>query len=252
MLANVLPAEIFGFLLITVRLSALVMVVPVFGEKSIPKRIRVGFALVLSLVIYPALSGTLPTIPASPVALGALFIKELTVGLILGLSIRIMASALHTAGSIIAFQTGLAAAQAFDPAQGTQSVIVAAFFNLVATMMILATDLHHLMIRGMVFSYEKFPIGENLVLADFATVTTSLVAGSFLLGFQIASPFIVYAMIYNLGLGLVARMVQGFQVFFVGMPINIFMGFLLMSLLISSIMNVFLGHFEELLTAMMG
>lgn len=252
MLAEVLTAEIFGFLLLTVRLASLVMVVPIFSERSIPQRMRVAFALSIAIVIYPSLSSVLPTMPESPVAMGFMFFKEITVGLILGLSIRIMASALHTAGQIIAFQTGLAAAQFFDPAQGTQSVIVAAFFNLVATVMMLATDMHHLMIRGMVYSYTKFPIGENLVIADFASVVTGLVAGAFLLGFQIAAPFMVYAMIYNMGLGLVARMVQGFQVFFVGMPMNIFMGFFLMSLLISSIMNLYLSRLEELLLTIIG
>lgn len=252
MLANVLPAEIFGFLLITVRMAALVMVVPIFGEKSIPQRARVAFAIAIALVVYPTLRGSLPTMPVSPVALAVMFIQELTIGLILGLSIRFLLSALHTAGSIIAFQTGLAAAQAFDPAQGTQSVIIAAFFNLIATVMILAADLHHLMLRGMIHSYQKFPIGEGVPITDFATLATQFVAGAFLLGFQIASPFIVYAMTYNLGLGLVARLIQGFQVFFVGMPINIFMGFALIMLLIGSIMNLFLERFEKLLLAIMG
>lgn len=252
MLANVLPAEIFGFLLITVRMAALIMVVPIFGERTIPQRARVGFAFAIALVVYPTISNSLPTMPASPVALMVLFIQELTIGLILGLSIRILLSSLHTAGSIIAFQTGLAAAQAFDPAQGTQSVIIAAFFNLIATVMILAADLHHLMLRGMIYSYQKFPVGEAVPITDFASLVTSFVAGSFLLGFQIASPFIVYGIIYNLGLGLVARMVQGFQVFFVGMPINIFMGFVLMMVLLSSIMNLFMSRFEELLLAMIG
>lgn len=252
MLANVLSAEIFGFLLITVRLAALIMVVPIFGEQSIPARARVGFSFVVALVVYPTISNSLPTMPASVVSLVLMFIQELTIGLILGLSIRILLSSLHTAGSIIAFQIGLAAAQAFDPAQGTQSVIVAAFFNLVATVMILATDLHHLMLKGMVYSYHKFPIGEAVPITDFASLVTGFVVGAFLLGFQIASPFIVYGMTYNLGLGLVARMVQGFQVFFVGMPINIFLGFVLISVLLASIMNLFLSRFEELLLAMIG
>jgi len=252
MLADILPAEIFGFLLVTVRLAALVMIVPIFGERSIPQRVRVSFALVVSLVVFPTISDGLPTMPATPIALAALFFQELTIGLIIGISIRILLSGLHTAGSIIAFQTGLAAAQAFDPSQGTQSVIVAAFLNLIATVMILATDLHHLMLRGMIYSYQKFPVGEGISVTDFASMAANLVSSSFLLGFQIAAPFIAYAMTYNLGLGLVARMVQGFQVFFVGMPINIFMGFALLMVLMSSIMNLFLSHFEELLMAIIG
>ena len=228
------------------------MVVPIFGERSIAQRIRIGFAMMVALVIYPTLSGSMPPMPVSPIALAALFFKEMSIGLLLGLTMRILMSAMHTAGSVIAFQTGLSAAQAFDPSQGTQSVVVAAFLNLIATVMILATNLHHLMLRGMVYSYDKFPITDTLVVADFASVAVEFVSSSFLLGFQIASPFIVYAMIYNLSLGLVARMVQGFQVFFVGMPINLFMGFFLTMTLLGSIMNLFLGRFREHLLAVIG
>ena len=228
------------------------MVVPIFGESSISPRIRVGFALMITMVIYPTLSTSLPPMPGSPIALAALFMKELTIGLLLGLTMRILMSSIHTAGSIIAFQTGLAAAQAFDPAQGAQSVIVAAFFNLIATVLILATNTHHLMLRGMVYSYDKFPVDGSLVVDDFASVAVTMVSSSFLLGFQMAAPFIVYAMIYNLSLGLIARMVQGFQVFFVGMPINLYMGFALTMTLLGSIMNLFLSRFREHLMAIIG
>jgi len=252
MLGNVLPAEAFAFLLITVRMAALVMVVPIFSEKSIPQRIRVAFALAVSLVIYPTLSAQLPPMPTQPFMLLDMFLKELLVGLVLGFAVRILLTSVHTAGTVIAFQTGLSAAQSFDPSQGQQSVLVAAFLNLMAITLILVTNLHHLMLMGMVYSYQKFPVGETLQVADFASVFTNYVAGSFLLGFKMASPFIVYGMIYNLGLGLIARMVPGFQVFFIGMPINLFMGFTLMMLLLASIMRLFLEHFENLLMAMIG
>ncbi|MFC3050899.1 flagellar biosynthetic protein FliR [Kordiimonas pumila] len=252
MLGDVLPAEAFAFLLITVRMAALVMVVPVFSESSIPQRMRVAFAMALSLVIYPVVSKVLPPMPANVLVLAGLFIKELTIGLILGLTIRLLMSAIHVAGTIIAFQTGLAAAQTFDPSQGSQSVLVASFFNLLAIVLILVTNLHHMMLTGMVFSYQKFPVGEAIPVADFATITTQYVSSSFALGFQMAAPFIVYGMIYNLGLGLVARMVPGFQVFFIGMPINLFMGFALIMVLMGSIMKYFLQNFQSLLEAMIG
>jgi len=252
MLDDVLPNEAFGFILVSIRLAALVMVVPILGDRSIPSRIRVGFALTVSFIVYSVIRNELPQLPGSMFALLTLFVREMLIGVTLGLMMRFLLSAMHTAGTVIAFQTGLAAARAFDPAQGQQSAAVAAFLNLIAITLILATDLHHLMILGITHSFYKFPIGEALMVADFASTATFMLSSAFLLGFQIAAPFIVYGLVYNLGLGLLARMVQGFQVFFVGMPINILMGFVLFSLLMGSIMNLFLTRFEELLTAMIG
>jgi len=252
MLGDVLENEAFGFILITLRLASLVMFVPILGEKSIPQRMRVAFAMALSLIVYTGMRDQIPPMPPSVFGLATLFVQEFLIGAMLGLMMRVMMAATHTAGSVIAFQTGLAAAQAFDPSQGQQSVVVAAFLNLVAITTILVMDLHHLMIQAMAHSYYKFPIGESLYMADFATTATVLVSSSFALGFQMAAPFIAYGLIYNLGLGLLARMVPGFQVFFIGMPINILMGFILLSLLMAGMLTLFLEHFEQFLKSILG
>jgi len=249
MLGDILAHEAFGYVLVSIRLTALVMLVPILGDRSIPQRVRVSLSLFVSFVVYSSIRHDLPPMPDTMFALVTLFGREFLIGATMGLMMRFLMSAMHTAGTVISFQTGLAAARAFDPAQGQQSAVVAAFMNLIAITLILVTDLHHLMIKGMAFSFAKFPIGEELLMADFATNATLLVTSSFALGFQIASPFIVYGLVYNLGLGLLARMVPGFQVFFIGMPINILMGFVLFSLLLGSIMSMFLGRFEELLLA---
>jgi len=252
MLGDVLPQEAYGFILVSIRLTALVMFVPVLGDRSIPVRVRSAFAFSVSLVVYLAIREELPGMPSGLFDLLGLLMREFFIGLVLGLMMRFLMSAVHTAGTVIAFQSGLAAAQAFDPAQGQQSAAVAALLNLIAITLILTTDLHHLMIQGMTHSFYKFPIGEALQVADVASMATNLLASSFLLGFQMASPFIVYGLVYNLGLGLLARMVPGFQVFFIGMPVNIFMGFTLLMFLLASLMTLFLGRFEELLTSMIG
>ncbi len=252
MLGEVLPAEAFTFLLIMVRMTPLVMLMPVLGDKSIPARIRGGLAMALSFILFAIHGDKIPPMPPQVFDMFTLMVQELLVGSMLALTARILVSATHTAGTVIAFQTGLAAAQSFDPAQGSQSVIVASFASLTAITLIVVTDMHHIMIEGFAHSYIKFPVGEVLPYEDFATLITQFVSDSFALGFQLAAPFIVYAMIFNISLGLMARMVQGFQVFFIGMPMNLFMGFLLMSLLIGSMMRLFLDRFETHLLSFLG
>jgi flagellar biosynthetic protein FliR len=252
MLDEVLPAEAFAFVLIGMRLVPLVMLMPVLGDKSIPQRIRAGLAFLLTLLIFGVHKDKLPPMPVDMFELLTLMVQEILIGSMLALTARILLSATHTAGTVIAFQTGLAAAQSFDPAQGSQSVIVASFVSLTAITLIVVTDMHHIMIQGFVHSYIKFPAGEMIPYEDFAMLITRYVADSFELGFQLAAPFIVYAMIFNLSLGLVARMVQGFQVFFIGMPLNLFMGFFLMMVLMGSLMRLFIGRFETHLLSYLG
>lgn len=252
MLGQVLPAEAFGFILVLMRLTPLVMLMPVLGDRSIPQRIRVSLAFVLALIIYSVQSGTLPAMPADMFGLISLLVQEMLIGSMLALTARILLSATHTAGTVIAFQTGLAAAQSFDPAQGSQSVIVASFVSLTAITLIVSTDLHHLMIQGFAYSYVKFPAGGGIMVEDFAALIVQYVADSFALGFQLASPFIVYSLIFNLSLGLVARMVQGFQVFFIGMPMNLYVGFVLMLLLIGPMMSLFMEYFQQHLLSYLG
>lgn len=252
MLNEVLPAEAFVFVLILMRLGPLVMLMPVLGDRTIPANIRMGLALSLSLILYGIHGDKIPPMPAELFNLFTLMIQELLIGSMLALTARILLTATHTAGTVIAFQTGLAAAQSFDPAQGSQSVIVASFVSLTAITMIVVLDLHHLMIQGFAHSYIKFPVGEAIPYEDFAILITRFVSEAFALGFQLAAPFIVYALIFNLSLGLIARMIQGFQVFFIGMPMNLFMGFVLMSLLIGSLMQLFLDRFESHLLSYLG
>lgn len=252
MLGEVLPAEAFGFLLVATRLIALTLIMPVLGDQSVPGRIRASLGFIIALVIYSSVRSELPPMPDNVLMLVSLMVREFMIGVIMALATRILLTATHTAGTVIAFQTGLAAAQSFDPAQGSQSALVASFLTLVAITLIVVTDLHHLLILGMAHSYAKFPVGMGIPYTDFATVITHYVSSAFLLGVHLAAPFVAYAIIYNLGLGLIARLIPGFQVFFIGMPINLFMGFALMMVLMGSIMQLFLAQFEELLVSFLG
>lgn len=246
-----LPQEVFGFFLIFTRLGAMVMVLPALGETSIPQRARLFLALSISLIIYTLVRDVIPVMPVSPIALGVLLVCEVLVGVMLGFSIRLLVSALHIAGTVIAMQSGLAMAQAFDPAQGGQSSLVATFLTLLGVTMVFIADLHHLMISAMYNSYNLFPIGGEIVVGDFAELISNTVANSFKLGLQIAAPVIVYALVFNAGLGVVARLVPQLQVFFVAMPINILMGFLIMMVVLGAAMTWYLDYMEASIGALL-
>ena len=221
------------------------MLFPALGETAIPQRVRLAMALSVSFLVYMLVRDALPAMPTSPYMLAVLLIFEILIGLLIGSSVRLLMSALHTAGSVIAMQTGLAMAQAFDPAQGAQSALMSTFLTLMAVVLIFITNLHHMMIAAMYDSYSLFPVGGAFPAGDFAEIVVNTVARSFLLGLQIASPFIVYGLIFNIGLGILARLMPQLQVFFIAMPLNIAAGFLILGIVLAAGMNWFLEHMES-------
>jgi len=232
-------------------MGAMTMILPALGETSIPVRVRLLLALSVSIIIYTLVRGAVPIMPVAPVALGVLIICEVLIGIMMGLSIRLLVSALHVAGTVIAMQSGLAMAQAFDPAQGGQSSLVATFMTLLGVTLVFVTDLHHLMISAMYNSYNLFPIGGEIMIGGFAELITETVSNSFKLGLQMAAPIIVYALVFNAGLGIIARLVPQLQVFFVAIPINLVMGFVILAVVISAAMAWYLDKLQESLGALL-
>ncbi len=248
-MVDLLPTEIFAFLLVFSRLGAMFMLLPALGETAIPMRVRLVMALAVTFLIYTLVSASLPGIPASPLMLSLLIIIEIFIGIMIGTAIRLLLSALHTAGTIIAMQTGLAMAMAFDPAQGAQSALMSTFLTLMAVVLIFTTNMHYMMIAAMLDSYSLFPVGAEINTSDFAEIVIRTVANSFLIGIQIASPFIVYGLIFNVGLGIVARLMPQLQVFFIAMPLNILIGFMILAIVLPAGMMWFLQNMESSLGA---
>jgi len=126
-----------------------------------------------------------------------------------------------------------------------QAAIVASFLTLLGVVMIFATDSHLLILKAISNSYILFPPGHLPPVGDFAQLAIKEVSSSFALGIQISAPFIVYGLVFYIGLGLIARLMPQLQVFFIAMPLNIFLGFVLLLFLVSGIMMWFIQHFQD-------
>ncbi|MDE2492666.1 MAG: flagellar type III secretion system protein FliR [Alphaproteobacteria bacterium] len=245
-----LSGVILVYLLVFARTGAMVMLLPAIGDANVPGRVRLMLALAISLALAPTVASTYPQqAPASALALGLLIAQEVTVGILIGTMARIIMSSLSVAGFLIASQTGLSYAETLDPtSNGQQGAVIGNFFSLLGVVLIFATNLHHLAIGAVAGSYHLIPPGTGLPTGDMAQLTIKLVSGSFALGFQLAAPFLVFGFAVNAAFGLLARMMPQLQVFFVAMPVNILVGFLLMVLLLGTMMTIFL----EFYTSQMG
>ena len=243
---NWLPNTAFLYLLLFSRIGTILMLMPALGEDMIPARMRLGFALAFTLVVYPLLSASLPVMPESIIDIIGLIFHEIAIGMILGGIARITVMATQVAGAIIAFQTGLSSAMAADPTQvGVQGAVFGSFLSFLGMVLIFATDLHHVALAATYDSYMVFPLDAPLMFDDAAQLAIKTVAGAFSIGVQMSAPFIVFGLVFNLGAGILARLMPAMQVFFVLMPANIMIGLILFALLLTSMMGWYLTAFEN-------
>lgn len=240
-----LPNTAFVYLLLFSRIGAILMLMPALGEDMIPMRMRLSFALAFTLVVYPLLAPSLPAMPVDIMAVFALIFHELAIGILLGAIVRITVMATQVAGAIIAFQTGLSSAMAADPTQtGVQGAVFGSFLSFLGMVLIFATDLHHMALAATYDSYMVFPLDAPLMFDDAAQLAIRTVAGAFTVGLQMSAPFIVFGLVFNLGAGILARLMPALQVFFLLMPANILIGLTLFAMLLTMMMGWYISHFE--------
>ncbi|KKC35663.1 flagellar biosynthesis protein FliR [Devosia epidermidihirudinis] len=241
-----LPNTAFLYLLMFARIGAILMLMPALGENMIPARMRLSFALMFTLVVYPLLSSSLPAMPADVMGIVGLLFHELVIGLMLGAIARITVMATQVAGAIIAFQTGLSVAQSADPTQGgIQGAVFGSFLSFLGMTLIFATDLHHMALAATFDSYIAFPLDTPLMFDDAAQLAIRTVSSAFNIGIQMSAPFIVFGLVFNLGAGILARLMPALQVYFVLMPANIIVGLSLMALLLTMMMGWYIMGFEN-------
>ncbi len=236
-------ANVFAVLVIFARVGAAIAVLPGFSAVYVPMRMRLLIALAMSVLLTPTLSSTLPPMPDTPVALALLLLGESAVGLFLGSVARIFFAALQTAGTFTAYLSSFANALVQDPVADQQSSTIAGFFTALGLILVFVTDVHHLMLRAIVDSYGLFEPGVPPPLDDFCGFIARTVADSFALGVQLAAPFLIVSLVYNVGMGLLGRLMPQLQVFFFGLPLQVGLQLWVMMLTITGMMLVFLGQF---------
>ena len=250
---NWLPEVAFLYFLIFARVGTMLMLIPALGEQVIPARLRLGFALLFAMVLYPLLTPSLPGLPADLLQVVLLVFHELAVGLILGVMARIVVMGTQVAGSVIAFQMGLSLAQTADPTNGgMQGAIVGSFLSFLGITLIFATDLHHVALAAIHDSYLIFSPTTPLMFDDAAQMAIEVVSGAFVIGVQMAAPFVVFGLVFYLGVGLLGRLMPQLQVFFIAMPATISVGLILLAVLLAMIMGWYLLHFETSMAMLRG
>ena len=206
------------------RIGGMMMFLPIFGIAMIPKKIRfmisAGTALVLMSIIPPMVAP--PTDVASWVVIG---FRELTIGFMLGISAKIIFTAVELGASFVATQSGFAMATMMDPITGSRSLAPAFLINLMAAALFLATDLHHIFFKALYTSYTLLPPSSSLLnFSSFQGAASGLGMRMFDLAVMLAAPGLIIAVAMDFFLGLVGKAMARVPILIVGFPLKLTVG----------------------------
>jgi flagellar biosynthetic protein FliR len=247
-LQDIIGTEVSAFLLIFMRLGVALMIMPGIGEMFVSPQIRLNFALALSFVLTPFLAHNLPPLPSDAVPMVELLLSEAFVGFFIGTVMRIFVSALDTAGMLISIQAGYSNAQIFNPVTSTQGSLVGSLYSTLGVTLLFVTNLDHYMLASVVESYTVFPGTGHLIDARSAyEVILHIVSLSFETGVQLAMPFLLVGLLLQIGLGVLGRLMPQVQIFFLAMPMQIFISLVILSMVISVGMLYWLNNFQGVL-----
>ncbi len=240
------------FLLVFARVSAFFVTVPIFSYRSLPVVPRIFIALGLAATMTSVI-----VIPEEPLIIDSIYlllvIKEVIIGLLLGMIAFMIMSAIQIAGGFVDFQMGFAIANVIDPQTGAQSPLLGQFFNVLAMLLLLALDGHHLILDGIYYSYQFLPIDQLVLHVEdgrMAQFVVQTFAATFVIAFQMAVPVVATLFLVDLALGITARTVPQLNIFVVGFPIKIGVSFLVLSAMAVVLLTLVRKLFELMAVSM--
>lgn len=233
-----LPSVAFTILLVFCRVGGLVMLMPGLGEVEAPAMARVGLALGLTLFVFPNVPLAAGTDPDHPAAAISTILAEVATGLSMGFLARLPALALGMGAAVISTFVGLSSILQPDPALGGQSTAIARLFGLAAPVLILTSGLYRLPLAAIAGTYDLVGIGGAFSSGDTAQSIARGVSDAFALGLQLSAPFLIASVVWQIAVGLLARMAPQLQAFAVTVPGQILGGLVLVGLLAPELIRI--------------
>lgn len=245
-LADWARAELAQAFLVFLRVGAAMALLPGFGERMVPARVRLVLALVFTAVVLPPVAPSLPDIALDELV-GFALATEVIAGLVLGAALRLFVVALQVGGTIasqsVSLTQILGASTGADPQPAIGHIMTISGLALAMIM-----DLHVKLALYLVASYEMMPPGVWPGVDDLTTWGVSQIRRAFNLGFALAMPFMITSLIYNLTLGIINRAMPQLMVAFVGAPAITAGGLVLLMVSLPLILNVWLSAMDGFMT----
>lgn len=231
------------FLLVLLRVSALLVVAPIFGHRSWMGRAKVGLSFLVAIVLFPMVADQGLDLPTGVFAYAFLMVREVLMGVVLGFSVLLLFVGIQFAGQLTGLQMGFGIVNVIDPQSSNQISIIGQFLNILAVLLLLTFNGHHMILTALVTSFETVPLGGVTFHDGLMFKIMALTAEIFVIAIKIAAPILMALFLVTVSMGILARTVPQMNVFMVGFPLQIAVG---MSALIV-VLPLFSGMLERLL-----
>lgn len=223
------PAWIAAVLLVSIRFGAVFLMTPVFGSVQLPAHVRVFFVLALAATVVAAAGSRVQTVAVQPGDLVLAAVGELLVGALLAFGLFAGFGAFLFGGRLLDMQIGFGVANLIDPATRHQSPLLGTALNLLAVLLFFAVEGHHMIVRGLAYSLEKFPPGTFAGRFELAAVA-AMFGGMFTFGVALVAPVVFCLFLIDVGMAVISRTMPQVNVFFLAISIKIFAGIMILAL----------------------
>jgi flagellar biosynthetic protein FliR len=218
------------FFLLFIRISGFTVVAPIFSSRNVPAYIKIGFSLAIAYILYPLFYNAQVKIPESIFPYIVVIAEEFVVGLVIGLASAMIFYAIQGAGNILDMQIGFGIVNVFDPLSGQQLPLVGNFKYMLALIVFLATNGHHVLLTALVESFKLVPVTGVVFHTELAGIFVDMVVELFVIALKISLPVLVALLLTDMALGVLARTMPQMNVFVVGLPGKIIVGIFVLSL----------------------
>ena len=226
------------------RISAMLIAIPVVGTRLLSVRIRVGLAVLIAFLVMPLLPPA-PAVDALSIEGLSVSIQQVLIGLAMGFILQLVLAALTIAGEAIAMTMGLGFASMVDPANGVNVPVLSQFFLIMGTLLFLALGGHLMIIQLVVASFQTLPVASTGMERDAFWLIIAFSGQMFIGAVWIALPALISILVITLAMGIMTRAAPQLNIFSVGFPVTMLMGFIILML----VMPMVLPRFNELLLA---
>jgi len=217
--------EIALFALMLIRISTCIAIIPIFGVRHVPSSVKVLLSLLLTFILFPVLIKTtqMPLINWED-EIFLLVAKEAFLGMFMGFLTRLIFIAVDVAGELLGFSMGFSTAQLVNPTSGEASSVMEQFLTILATLLFLAINGHHMLIEAIYRSFSLVPLAQLSINPENMASLSVIIQQVFTIGFKLAAPMIAVILFLNIAMGIIGRAVPQVNVFVISFPVNILVG----------------------------
>jgi flagellar biosynthetic protein FliR len=234
-----------SFVLILMRVAPILFLMPVLSSSILPNLLKAGLALTISLILLPVVQMNPSLLPQEPYTFGFFMVAELMIGLILGLTIKIIFAGLQIGGELAGFQMGLMMANVVDPQSGVNAPVLSQFQYLLGVFLFLSIDGHHWFFRALLQSFSLLAPGELSMKAGLYHHLLDLSGKMFTIAVQLAAPVMAVLLFTHISLGILAKAVPQVNILMTSFPLTISLGLLFLYFSVEIIFPYFQSAIEE-------